>query len=126
MDKLKLAVMENYYRSKKVATIVASYAGSGDSGGLDSDPEFQNKKGKTIKGLSEDSTENGKVAYDILEELLSEEMDKHEGFEINDGGGGEIIITITASGLKISHEAYYYKLEKTPFTITDPEEEEVP
>lgn len=134
MDKLKLSVMEAFYRSKKVATITVAYSGGGDDGGLESDPYFHDKNGKDItekisagrSGKNETPRKNAEVAYDILNELIAEEMDKHEGFEINDGGGGEITINLTA-GVKISHEAYFMELVRKDFTITEePDEEEVP
>jgi hypothetical protein len=135
MDKLKLSVMEAFYRSKNVATITAEYSGAGDDGGLESDPCFQDKNGKDItekisaerSGKNETSRQKAEVAYDILNELIAEEMDKHDGFEINDGGGGQITIDLT-SEMKVVHDAYYMELVRREFSISErePDEEEVP
>jgi hypothetical protein len=84
-----------------VATIVATYSGSGDEGSFDG-VEVVN-----ADGLDSDY----KVPADIqtLIEALADELATPH-YQDNDGGGGEIHLVVDTGA--ITHESYYYIVER--------------
>lgn len=99
MKKLKHWLKDNQQslQAAQVATIVGTYDGSGDEG------TFQGVETVDGKGLP--------AQYELPEEIsalieaVAEELEM-PGYANNEGGGGEIRLTVD-TGI-ISHESYYY------------------
>lgn len=79
----------------RIASIAASYSGEGDEGRLDY-VQFFNSEGNLAEPFQEDTVRE-------LLEALHEQL-APAGYEINDGGGGEILWHVATSVL--THESY--------------------
>jgi hypothetical protein len=105
IDQLKRWMAENrtMLKSAGVEIIEATYSGSGDDGCFDG-----------AQSLGENSVLiNYKVPAEIetLLEALAAEL-ATPGYEDNDGGGGEIRLIVDTG--TITHESYYYSVERSP------------
>lgn len=91
--KIKESMVEN-----KLKKISVEYYGSGDSGEIENiefSPDFEDVN-NTFENLF----------WDLIE-------DSHSGFEINDGGGGEIVAVIKKGELTLSHDYYDFVESKS-------------
>lgn len=84
-----------------IATIAASYSGEGDEDRLDY-LEFLDSEDNPTEPFQEDAVQG-------LFEALHEEL-APDGYEINDGGGGEFALNV-ATGV-LTHESYSFCTER--------------
>ncbi len=89
--------------SASVATIIARYSGEGDEGWLEEEIDFLDSDGQRVKAYKPEAL------VDLFEALHGELAP--EGYEDNDGGGGEFHVDV-ATG-RLTHESYSLYVERS-------------
>lgn len=96
-----------FMRANNIVEIFATYSGQGDSGycddisAYDASRVYVSNIDSDVRGELED------FVWDIGYGL-------HPGFEINDGGGGTVTITLDGNAINVVCNHYYNLTEETP------------
>ncbi len=106
IENIKKAMLEC-----QLSKISCEYSGEGDSGNIDSVDLFDTR-GNSIAETTK--------KYDFTTMIWDFIMEYHAGFEINDGGSGEINFVLKDGELKVSwvHRDYYTESNITEHSLT--------
>ena len=86
-------------RALGVTKVAADYSGYGDSGAID----FIDCSDATGQPVDVEARDAGLI--DELRDVAYEFLP--DGFEINDGGQGDLVIDVTAGTVKLDHDEHY-------------------
>ena len=96
-----------FMRANNIVEIVATYSGQGDSGNCDD-----------VAAYAADGVWVPNICSDVRDKLEDFVWDigygLHPGFEINDGGGGTVTITLDGNAINVVCNHYYNLTEETP------------
>jgi hypothetical protein len=133
-------ILANYMREHKIDLVVAEYEGSGDSGGVEyvtffreghqvdapqgrtplvgADRIYQ-KEGETIRIKAVEVGASDAFSLPVYSAL---DLCGHRGWEIDDGGYGEVRFTLAspqdeAVAVKITHNAYITEVETDEYDL---------